>query len=107
MEPPCFLCHCGGPSSLSFCHESGTLETLDERSNLAKKHTHVYHMQLKICSQLISSTNVQVSRVQLVSFPDPSLKEGKGLVYIERFLGLDDISLLNSRAPDSCHAVYP
>ena len=40
------------------------LETLDECSNLAKKHTHAYRMQLKVCSQLISSTNVQISRVQ-------------------------------------------
>ena len=26
-----------------------------------------------------------------------TLKEGKGLVYIKRFLGLDDVSFLNSR----------
>ena len=32
--------------------------------------------------------------------PDPSLKEGKGLVYIKHFLGLDDISVVNSRAPE-------
>ena len=35
----------------------------------------------------------------IVSFPDPTLKEEKGLVYIERFLGLDDVSFLNTRAP--------
>ena len=35
----------------------------------------------------------------LVSFPDPALKEGKGLVHIKRFLGLDDISVRNSSAP--------
>ena len=29
-------------------------------------------------------------------FPDPALKEGKGLVHLERFLGLDDVSFLNS-----------
>ena len=37
--------------------------------------------------------------IDLVSFPDPTLKEGKGLVYVARFLGLDDISVLNSLAP--------
>ena len=35
----------------------------------------------------------------VVSFPDPTLKEGKGLVYIEHFLGLDDVSVLNPCAP--------
>ena len=33
----------------------------------------------------------------LVSFPDPTLKEGKGLVYIEHFLGLES---------DLRHVVY-
>ena len=35
----------------------------------------------------------------LVSSSDPALKEGKGLVYIERFLGLDDVSIRNSVTP--------
>ena len=29
----------------------------------------------------------------LVSFPDPALKEGRGLVYIERFLGRTGCSM--------------
>ena len=36
---------------------------------------------------------------EVVSFPDPALKEGKGLVHIERFLGLDDVSVRNFSAP--------
>ena len=35
----------------------------------------------------------------LVSFPDAALKGGKGLVHIERFMGLDDVSIGNSSAP--------
>ena len=31
-----------------------------------------------------------MSAKNLVSFPDPTLKEGKGLVYIEQFPGLLD-----------------
>ena len=45
---------------------------------------------------MLSGQNLASS---LVSFPDPAPKEGKGLVYIERFLGLDDVSVLNSVAP--------
>ena len=35
----------------------------------------------------------------LVLFPDPALKEGKSLVHIECFLGLDEVSVRNSNAP--------
>ena len=35
----------------------------------------------------------------LVSFPDPALEEGEGLVYIEPFMGLDDVAFLNSVVP--------
>ena len=39
------------------------------------------------------------ARNLLVLFPDPSLKEGNDLVYIEQFLGLDDMAFLNSVTP--------
>ena len=37
--------------------------------------------------------------MQVVSCPDPTLKEGKGLVHIEHFLGLDDVSVRNFSEP--------
>ena len=44
---------------------------------------------------------------RIVSFPDPTLKEGKVLVYIKRFLGLDDFQLgILAHQSDSYHAVY-
>ena len=46
-------------------------------------------------------------RHALVLFPDPALKEGKGLIYIECFLGLDDVSVRNSgTSSDSRHVIY-
>ena len=48
---------------------------------------------------------------RVVSFPDPTLKEGKGLVYIEWFLGLEDMAFLNSRTsiwfmPCGLHVIF-
>ena len=37
----------------------------------------------------------------LVSYPDPALREGKGLVTIERFLGFAESSLLRACVKDS------
>ena len=58
-------------------------------------HIHTYY-NLANCK----FTHVQYcSARHLILLPDPTLKEGKGLVYIERFLGLDDVAFLNFHAP--------
>ena len=36
--------------------------------------------------------------MRIVLFPDPTPSLGKGLVYFERFLGLDDVAVLISGA---------
>ena len=45
------------------------------------------------CQQVVTYAYIQSMGVTLVSFPDPALKKGKGLVYIERFLGCTGCSI--------------
>ena len=47
------------------------------------------------------SSHVILSYPPLVSYPDPALREGKGLVTIERFLGCAESSLPRACAKDS------
>ena len=65
------------------------------RSNvqMARDRLHDIAVKSRICA------TKKPFQCHLVSFPDPALKEGKGLVHIERFLGLDDISVKNSSTP--------
>ena len=41
----------------------------------------------------------------VVLFADPALNEGKGLVYIKRFLGLDDVAYLKFCRTNQSHAM--
>ena len=57
-----------------------------------------YSLKLKLDTCTPSHINQLTEVYTLVSFPDPTLCEGKGGVYIERFFGLDDVMFQN------CHA---
>ena len=50
------------------------------------------------CMLLNSNCSSPNQEPVVVLFPDPTLKEGKGLVYIEQYLGVD-VAFLNSCAP--------
>ena len=45
------------------------------------------HMTVDIMHVILDTTPSHFLACNIVSFPDPTLKEGKGLVYIKRFLG--------------------